>query len=217
MRIYINTMEIDKQKSCCSNNSWRASWMHQEVCWSFQPQRARAVSGSVSPTGSGVNVDQYFSNFNMHQVTWDHTKLQVLTQWVWSETQDAIFLTDLKVMMLWGARIQQVRTQSPISEHISYETLGFSLLICEREIIVSIKWHDNIYLVYNEDSMHWLPSIFNFYSSEYWDNFQEMMFIVNLFFLMVRPKRAGWDEMCLCRETGLVGEEGGLKRNPKEE
>lgn len=156
--------------------------MHQEVCWSFQPQRSRTPSGSVSPTGSGVNVDQYFSNFNMHQVTRDHTKMQVLTQWVWSETQDATFLTDLKVMMLWGARIQQVRTQSPISEHISYETLGFSLLICEREIIVSIKWHDIIYLVYNEGSMHGLPSIFNFYSSEYWDNFQEMMFIVNLFF-----------------------------------
>lgn len=134
------------------------------------------------PTGSGVNVDQYFSNFNVHQVTWDHTKMQVLTQRVWSETQDATFLTDLKVMMLWEARIQQVRTQSPISEHISYETLGFSLLMCEREIIVRIKWHDIIYLAYNEDSVHWLPSIFYFYSSEYWDNFQEMMFIVNLFF-----------------------------------
>lgn len=134
------------------------------------------------PTGSGVNVDQYFSNFNVHQVTWDHTKMQVLTQGVWSETQDATFLTDLKVMMLWEARIQQVRTQSPISEHISYETLGFSLLMCEREIIVRIKWHDIIYLAYNEDSVHWLPSIFYFYSSEYWDSFQEMMFIVNLFF-----------------------------------
>ena len=57
--------------------------MHQEVCWSFQPQKSQALSGSVYPTGSGVNVDQYFPNFNVHQVTWDHTKMQVLTQRVW--------------------------------------------------------------------------------------------------------------------------------------
>lgn len=216
MRIYINTMEIDRQKSCCSNNSWWASWMHQEVCWSFQPQKSQALSGSVYPTGSGVNVDQYFPNFNVHQVTWDHTKMQVLTQRVWGETQDATFLPDLKVMMLWAARLQQVRTQSPISEHISYETLGFSLLMCEREIIVSIKWHDIIYLAYMRTQCTDYHQYFIFTplsigtTSKKWCSCQ-------LVFLMVRPKRAGWDEMYTCRETGLVGGEGGLKRNPREE
>lgn len=140
MRIYINTMEIDKQKSCCSNNSWRASWMNQEV--SVLELSATEITGTMRkcvPNRKWCKCRPAFLNFKMHQVTWDHTKLQVWTQWVWSESQDATFLTDLKVMMLWGARIQQVRTQSPISEHISYETLGFSLLILKGRLLGALN------------------------------------------------------------------------------